>query len=689
MQSIEERIELGQSKLDQGDYQEAHKLFTEVITENSEKWMAWRGLGFANIELGNSDDAIKAFGKATLIRNDDVMSQYGSGLAFQKANDNAKAIKAFEEALRHDHKHKESKHAICISLMAQVQHMRDIGNLLAVEEYLEKAHKFDPTNEEVTIQLFRYYEKTGQATKLDAAMTEMKRHEIPIPTREAYAPEEVADESATLPITLPELQALVASKSDQWMAWRAIGFLELDAGNAQAAHDAFKKATVIRSDDVESQFGFGRALQEIGEHSHAIRAFEEALRHDKQHGASKKALNKSLMAYVDNMRQIGNLLAVEQYLERAHKNDIADETVTAQLLGYYDETGQAGKKHGIIKDLELHGLPVPEASAAGIVSQMPSQQASEELDVHLTSIDELKSHLATHHEDWRHWRQLGFAYIDENQAQLAAEAFKTATVIRFDDPDSQYGLGLAHQMQGDHAGAIHPFEAALHNDKHHEKARDALKLSLLGYSDHMREIGNLLAVEQFLEKAHKCDPSDADTAKKLLDYYRETGQGSKSAKIAQEMGFTFTDDDEVHTEVDNTGSDLLLSADRLYKPEAPDEAETIGITGGMNPQVGHGQPLEGSRTVAPQAVYEGDIPAMLPCPACKQMMPSRSRLCPHCAKMVDAIGGGIMTRGNEQDVKTSKSGRETAKKGAGCGSVMMTFLVLTVIIISLVVSGLN
>ncbi|MFM9872614.1 MAG: tetratricopeptide repeat protein [Fimbriimonadaceae bacterium] len=687
MQSIEEKIELGQSKLDQGDYQEAFTIFTEVITENSEKWMAWRGLGFANTELGNIDDAIKAFGKATLIRNDDVMSQYGYGIAYQKAGDNAKAIKAFEEALRQDHKHPESKRAICVSLMAQVENMRNIGNLLAVEEYLEKAHKFDPSNEDVTIQLFRYYERTGQATKLDSAMTEMRRHEIPIPNREDYAPLEVSDESADLPTTLPELKALVASKNDQWMAWRAIGNLELESGNAQLAHDAFKTATVIRSDDVESQFGFGRALQELGDHSHAIRAFEEALRHDKQHSPTKKALNKSLMSYVDNMRQIGNLLAVEQYLERAHKNDIGDESVTAQLLGYYDETGQSGKKHGVIKDLELHGLPVPEPSAAGVVSQMPSQQASEDLDIELNSIDELTAHLESHHEDWRHWRQLGFAYIEANQPKLAVDAFKTATVVRFDDAESQYGLGLAHQLQGDHAGAIHPFEAALHNDKNHVKAREALKLSLLGYSDHMREIGNLLAVEQFLEKAHKCDPEDADTARKLLDYYRETGQGSKSAKIAQEMGFNFTEADEVHVEKDNTGADLLLSEDRLYKQEAPDEAETLGITGGMNQQSGASQPKEGSRTVGQQPVYDGDIPAMLPCPACKQMMPSRSRLCPHCSKMVDAIGGGIMTRGNEQDVKASKAGRDTAKKGAGCGSVMMTFVLVIATIIGLLASG--
>jgi hypothetical protein len=143
----------------------------------------------------------------------------------------------------------------------------------------------------------------------------------------------------------------------------------------------------------------------------------------------------------------------------------------------------------------------------------------------------------------------------------------------------------------------------------------------------------------------------------------------------------------VPNEQDNTGSDLLLPAERLYQKETPDESQTVGITGGMNESTGQLQPQEGSRATGQQPVYEGEIPAMLPCPACKQMMPSRSRLCPHCAKMVDAIGGGIMTRGNEQDTKASKANRETAKKGAGCGSVMLTFILIIGTLIGLVISG--
>lgn len=37
------------------------------------------------------------------------------------------------------------------------------------------------------------------------------------------------------------------------------------------------------------------------------------------------------------------------------------------------------------------------------------------------------------------------------------------------------------------------------------------------------------------------------------------------------------------------------------------------------------------------------IPAMLPCPKCKQPMLGRSRLCPHCGVMVDPIAGQILS----------------------------------------------
>jgi tetratricopeptide (TPR) repeat protein len=631
MPNLEEKIAQGQEALDQNNIDLAHQLFTEVVTENSEKWMAWRGLGFTNIQKDNPAEAVAAFSKATLIRPDDVEAQYGSGIAFQKAGDHAKAIKALEEALRHDHKHLPSKTAISESLLAQVQRMKEIGNLLAVEEYLEKAHKFSPEDESITIQLFRYYEKTGQGTKLETAKVELNRREIPIPDRELYQPEE-EDADKELPTSLPELRSLVAEQSNNWQAHRAIGFLELEANNPQAAHDAFKKATVIRPDDAEAQYGYGQSLQDLEDHSHAIHAFEEALNRDKHHAKAKTALNKSLLAYVDRMEDIGNLFAVEQYLERAHKNDSTDEHVTARLLGYYTESGQGHKKQAVIKDLEAHGLAIPEEIKPHKSTTSNTGNTTAVSADNIEGIENLTAHLATQGEDWQNWRKLGFAYLEADQPQKAAEVFKKATVIRFEDAESQYGFGLAHQKQGDHSHAIHPFEEAIRQDPNHQEAKQALKISLLAYCDHMRGIGNLLAIEQFLEKAHKLDPTDEATTRLLFEYYKETGQGTQAAKIAIELGFDAPEMSAGAGEVPlSQQADLLLPAEKGYQPETSKAEPTIN---------------DPNKSIVGNVKAYSEVPEMLPCPACKQMMLGRSRLCPHCGKTVDPIIGTVISGRN-------------------------------------------
>lgn len=59
------------------------------------------------------------------------------------------------------------------------------------------------------------------------------------------------------------------------------------------------------------------------------------------------------------------------------------------------------------------------------------------------------------------------------------------------------------------------------------------------------------------------------------------------------------------------------------------------------------QPAPQAQAPAPAAPQTA-IPTMLPCPKCRQPMPGRSRLCPHCGSMVDPIGGVIMSGRAEQ-----------------------------------------
>lgn len=647
MQTLEEKIEQAQNALDQGDHATAGKLFQEVLDENGEKWMAWRGLGFVYLNDKRDEDAVKAFQKARVIRSDDVMSQYGYGIALQNTGDHGAAIRAFEESLRHDHKHADSKRAIAISLLAQVDHMREIGNLIAVEEYLEKAHRFDPENEDTTVALLSYYEKTGQAAKIQNVLIDLKRHGHPIPDRSQYGLESQAVEKQdTLPTSTAELRALIADQRENWRAWRALGQNLLDEGDAKSAEEAYKKATVIRSDDVESQLGLGLALQMQGDHNHAIHAFEAGLAHDRTHRATKTALNVSLLAYVDHMEEIRNLLAVEQYLEKAHKNDITDEAITKRLLRYYGQTGQAGKSQLVGAELARHGLAVPVVDEIPEVgAEVGSDHKEDEVNLDSLSVSDLKAKLAENGENWQAWRALGFAQIKDGDAQSAADSFKRATVIRFDDAESQYGLGLAHQKLGDHAHAIHPFEEALNHNPRHEDAKNALKTSLLAYSDHMKQIGNLLAVEQFLEKAYKCDLTDMDVAKSLFDYYKETGQGNKASKLANDLGYGA--DEPTPTEHSASTSDDLLITTTYQEEQAAHHEQANYGSGDLLPDQGY----KNTEDVSPPA-QTVQVP-MARCPGCKQFMPGTSRLCPHCSAVVD-LARGVVIGGNAQNAEKSE-----------------------------------
>ncbi len=325
------------------------------------------------------------------------------------------------------------------------------------------------------------------------------------------------------------LESALAQNDQKWMGWRAVGKVYLDQGEHSLALDAFKKATVIRPDDAENQYGLGLAFQRLKDHGHAISAFEAAIKYDLHHQGARKAIVESSLARSEDMRGIGNLLAVEEYLEKAHKYDPANMDTTKKLLTYYDETGQAGKVAAIMKELKAMGLEAPEHHATG--SFHTEHSAADTIGVTPADIPALKAAIEANGEDWKAWRSLGRAQLANNDAKAAEEAFKRATVIRADDADSQSGLGLALQALGDHGHAIPHFELALKQDIEHAEARSALKVSLLDRCRVMRDIGNLLAIEQYLERAHKLDEGDNSVTGMLLAYYNETGQATKAAQL--------------------------------------------------------------------------------------------------------------------------------------------------------------
>lgn len=638
MQAIDARIDEGVEALAAGRRADAVVILKGVLAEDGEKWRAWRGLGQAHLEGGLFAEAAQAFERATVIRPDDAESQYGFGASLAGLGDHGKAIPHFESALRYDAHHDRARSAMAISMLARAEDMRGIGNLLAVEEYLEKAHRADPRNGETVGKLLGYYRQTGQPFKEADLLREAEKLGLDIAMVEGVAHRVLGGEQGVSldGASRSDLEAAVSANGEDWRAWRGLGFAQIDAGENDLATESFRRATVIRPDDGMSQYGLGLTLQAAGDHGKAIKAFEEGLaRGVEKPDEVKRALSVSLLFYSEHMRGIGNLLAVEQYLERAHKVDPSNGATSEKLLEYYAQTGQSAKSAVVLQELTRLGLPIPviHAHEMSLGSSGAGGAVEERLD---------------NAEGWLDLRASGFKKLEAGDFAGAVEDFKRATVIRPDDAENQYGLGLAYQKSGDHARAINPFEEALAHDNRHEEARAALKVSLLGYVDHMEEIGNLLAVEQYLEKAYQADQSDEGVKGRLIAYYNSTGQSFKSATLSGAAGVAPPAVSSGPDRVSAFGDDILLASERVAT--APPALGPGSVSGGGSTLGAGSDPLN---PAAPggsgSAIAAGQAPrAMAACPSCKQMMLPTSRLCPHCSAVVDLITGRVLSGQGDQ-----------------------------------------
>lgn len=145
-------------------------------------------------------------------------------------------------------------------------------------------------------------------------------------------------------------QASVKEDSERWQDWRMLGFALHAGGEHTFAADAFRKALGIKYDDPDNHFGHGLAASAMGDLQHAIKAFEEVLKRQPHHAHAKIALVDALIQRADQVHAEKNLFAVEEYLERAHKLDMASVPAFVKLVDYYVETAQHGKLVKLAKD---------------------------------------------------------------------------------------------------------------------------------------------------------------------------------------------------------------------------------------------------------------------------------------------------------------------------------------------------
>lgn len=177
-----------------------------------------------------------------------------------------------------------------------------------------------------------------------------------------------------------KFQASVKEDSERWQDWRMLGFSMHAEGKHDEAAKAFRKALGIKSDDPDNHYGHGIASLAMGDLQHAIKAFEEVLKRQPQHGHARVALVEALIKRADELHIEKNLFGVEQYLERAHKLDITSVPAFVKLVDYYAETGQHLKQVKLADDANPFIAAHPEGRAAIVkIQQDPEFQRARQV----------------------------------------------------------------------------------------------------------------------------------------------------------------------------------------------------------------------------------------------------------------------------------------------------------------------
>lgn len=296
-------------------------------------------------------------------------------------------------------------------------------------------------------------------------------------------------------------------------------------------------------------------------------------------------------------------------------------------------------------------------------------------------------------ERWQDWRMLGFALHAGGQHDEAAQSFRKALGIKFDDPDNHYGHGIASLAMGDLQHAIKAFEEVLKRQPHHGHARSALVESLIKRADQLHIEKNLFGVEQYLERAHKLDITSVPAFVKLVDYYSETGQHLKLVKLAEDANPAIAAHPEGRAAIVKIQNDPEFQHARQVMqlrngPVSPNAKDTpapqqglalVNHVSGPAPQhppiAPPGQDLPPAATnfqgkvgtfdmgMGPKQVTDPGVVPQAPtdaqtqfknCPSCHRQVTAWAAVCPYCLSTINANHTYSQFKGRDKDMKLTK-----------------------------------
>lgn len=160
-------------------YEEAIALYKQALVAEPNSYALSKSLGMALATVKRFDEAVEACQKAALMQPADGEIRYGLGYALAGAGRLDEAIKELDGVLYLQPNHVQAKQMTVYCLMQRGR--RDLeSNPMSAEQDLDRAHKLDPRNPEVTAALLQAMVDANQRGKvvnfLQAMDGTMKSH---------------------------------------------------------------------------------------------------------------------------------------------------------------------------------------------------------------------------------------------------------------------------------------------------------------------------------------------------------------------------------------------------------------------------------------------------------------------------------------------------------------------------------
>lgn len=200
------------------------------------------------------------------------------------------------------------------------------------------------------------------------------------------------------------------------------------------------------------------------------------------------------------------------------------------------------------------------------------------------------------------WRMLGFSQYACQLFTDSVTSMGRAVGLQPENPENNFGLGMANAATGDFDSAISSFDETVRLRPDHPHAKKGLVDALLRRAQVYLSQNNGQYAEHDMDRAVKIDRRNPEPVLVLAKYFVDTGQQARAGKLAQQALLDMPNDSTIKAAAHQLG----VSAPTSAVTEAQKKAQVQ-------------QSQEGS------------------CPACKKTVMNWASVCPHCSTVIRQI----------------------------------------------------